>query len=504
MVSLACALFVTLTTPIWFNGDSLQYLRNAWKVTGEWHGEYYYYRTPGLSLLMLLTGVTIFKSLKGLIVVQILMAAFTPLLTLRAFESFGNRIARAVAITTVLSFVPFRYVNYVMTDHAAIFLQVASIVAFAHYLQRPTLVSILVITLLALGSVLFRPSAGAMIIIAWLILAVYKPHQWRHIFLSVMLFSLLGAGVSLIRAYELNPPGRWNYVARVGECSGMGGRMLFWNVYSTARSICHNDQLVAEENGPATARMVHLLRSWLDERPEKLGEYSPTDTDNESFLNAIRSANSYTDRRAFANDLLAKTTLLNHWEMWLILDEMIGPVEADDLFRASAYEAFRRHPEALLYVWDGVIDFFGRFDVTYNGGERVELTPLSYEMPQTAYDPFTQRSAPPPGFASKATGSVVKGIWRGVFVWQFVFKIVAAMVLLITMPFWLRNENAALPVYCAGLAVYQAVVSVAFAAPHVRYIDPVIPLITAVAVVGLGNLATRCGRTEQKGAPTSV
>ena len=478
IVAFGIAILLGLGTPFHYNGDSEQYLKMAWYLLGDGRGEYFYYRTPGFPLFLIVTGVASFESFWGLIAVHIVMAALIPVLVYRTFFHLNSSFAKIAATVILLSGYPFLYMSKVMTDHGAIFLQFWALLLVSKFLQTCTRRDIIGLTLLLFFLALLRPAAGLMVFPVWLVFSLIKPVPWKHIFLSIIIFISLSLGHSVIRAKILNPPEQWGHTATVGITpgSGMFGHMFFWNMYSTARAFCSGDLVVFEENGPKTARLFREFRRYLQRQPAFLA-YLPQATDTETFI----------------QDIFINTGPFKHSVLWLAMDNSLGPVKADKIMGEAAVESMLNRPSTVYFAWDGIVQFFFGYDIDYNDGRNPgnplilarSIRPGDYQGTKFNSSFVSERMLREQGRPIIDLRRYYEPIWNVIAFWMFILKISAVFIGAVLAPFWWKTNVQNFMLLSVLIVCYQAVICVLAWTPHIRYIDPVVPLMLIVAAAGV-------------------
>jgi hypothetical protein len=222
----------------------------------------------------------------------------------------------------------------------------------------------------------------------------------------------------------------------------------------------------------------------------------------------LREALKTDDPVDYATRVMGVKDLSAHLKIWTAADAIKGPKEANRLFWWVALEALAAHPRAGLLFWDGIVDFLLAGDVVYNSGARVAWngknigTPMAY-----TYIPDTSDVVPASGirelqaWADHATTDAT--FWEILFYWQTGIKIAAVLVCICFGGTLLRSDK---PLYITAalllsLVLYQDAVCSLFAAPHFRYIVPMIPAILMLATCCVASYHSRTTETASEARP---
>jgi hypothetical protein len=132
----ATAMYATAKPYILYNdGDPLSYFRKAWLLLGRPEGLDVASRGPGYPLWLILTGAASFDSWWGLIASHLAMAIAAPLIVYAALRRFSRNGAFAAALLLMASGLPWQYMNWVMTEHLFLFVELLGLWALAAVIQ---------------------------------------------------------------------------------------------------------------------------------------------------------------------------------------------------------------------------------------------------------------------------------------------------------------------------------------------------------------------------------
>lgn len=446
MVSFGIALFLGISTPFYYTAESDQYLKMAWYILGDARGEYLYHITPGFPLLMIVTGVPFLESFWGLIAVHVIMGSIIPVLAYRTFVRYNSVFAKVTASLTLASLVTYKYMTHILPEQGMIFLLFLSVLFFSQYLKSRSRFDIILLTLVLFLIALFQPAASLMIVPFFVVLCLAKPRSWLHVFLSLAMFVCLALGYSAIRANVLNPPGNPGYTAAIGGWSGISGRLFFWNIYGPARTFNYG-------------RPVILTSP----------KFGLTNEENKELFN--------------------KTTPENFSQLSSILDDRFGAVEADKIFLNMALQRVSGDWSILFVFWDSFVQFFFGYDLNYDTGKRNPKNPIFFgDRAWTNEYNSSYLSERMQGELSDDIINLRKYnsyIWGPIKLWQFLIKISVAIIGIILLSCWWCRELHYLLFLNVLIIGYQAGITVIFANPAARYVEPVLPMMLIVASGGV-------------------
>ncbi len=472
---IASALFAMIN-PFIFYPDSEQYLLSAMAIIGDPHGKFYYYRTLGYPLLMLLCGTIYFGSLIPLIVVQYCASAVVPWLVYRTILQIAPRYALICGTLCIVSLSPYYLSSVIMTDQLSMTLMYMAILFVVRYIYFNRLGDILIVVACVFFWMTMRPAATlAYVAIVIPLFCLLGKRVWNHIMMSIACLLLAVwfngfLGKEIVSGYNK----RVHAYEKI-DWASFSGKMFFWNIYGPGALLTGRNTILLE-NGPYSRKMFDVLVQWGRENPLGIQSYLKTD-----------------DPIDYARRVMGAKDLFSHSLIWRATDEILGPKEADRLCWFVALEGLWMLPTTALLFWDGTVDFFMNGDVVYNGGERLawnarglsESRLLPY-IPATIGIPESIKQELRNSFSRVNNRVGERRLLRlgaGLFYWQTAIKIIAVLVcvalggLLWRAPCLLRVTAAVL----LSLILYQAVICSLFASPHFRYIVPMIPAFLMLA-----------------------
>ena len=352
--------------PTSFYPDSEQYVRTARALSFLPSGEFYYYRTIGYPIFMVISGVTAFETFWPLLLLQLLTAALIPALCYSAIAPLGRRLAMLSASAIIISFAPALYWRTIMTDQIAMFFRIALIylATVSIFGTRERLLNYVLLGLTGFILYLLRPSDTLTFMIIPVAMLVWRIGDWRK---PAALAAAFVAAI-FISGMARDALATWytkrHEIRSTSVVGSMMGRMLFFNAYAVGPKIA-GEATISPENGPNSRRLVEALIDWGRKNPMGVKSYS---TQGASAYPTVYA--NVTSAEDFAKALVKEEGLFAHSVMWLALDQQLGAETADRVFLGAAIEAYIAHPKALLLLYDGMVEFFFAGDVVYNAGRK--------------------------------------------------------------------------------------------------------------------------------------
>lgn len=495
LFSALLSLFHWYWSPLLFNADSEQYLRTAFALNGK-PGEFYYFRTWGYPIFLSLFGVTKFHTFYIILAVQTLLGILIPVVIYETIRPFHQRLAVILALLSAVTFAPYLWQKLIMTDQISMFLYYFLTYGVSRFIIKQSNKNLALIWVAGLMLFLMRPSAMLIYMLSMACLLVFYFHSWRKILVGVLLFIGVTAIFQISQRHIIDTYTQKYALNKTFTKGSMMGRMFFFNIYAVGPLFTHA-LTVERGNGECSEQLYNDLVAWRHDGLKHWRLAFPSDPLSNFNMSTVSS---------YINSLFKTPTLFNHSIMWLGLDQRIGPKKADKLFACAAFEGLSKHPTAVWLFFKGFIQYFMAGDIVYNQGK---ITTWDAEGISSALVSYYFSSDP--GFPQKLLAeqineqslykdniSISKAIYKVIFYWQSIIKIIAALIAVILFPVILFCRSRQLSCIATMLflyLVYQAMVSVTFAAPHFRYSSPQIPMIIMLA--GLGALAicqllTRC------------
>jgi hypothetical protein len=471
--------------PITFYADSEQYLKTAKAILGQNNGEYYYYRTIGYPLFMNLFGVITLKTFTPLLIFQLISSALIPPLIYATLNNVYPRAALAAALITLISFTPTFFAKVIMTDQISMLLRfllvyLASLCIFSKFrLYHYTL-------LLICGYALYlmRPSDSLTFLVVPTSMLLFRIGKPRALLISIFCFVLAIIATSHLRDFIALKYSKQHGIISTSVTGTMTGKMLFFNVYAVGPKFTRSPTIYPG-NGPYSTMLTKSLIDWGNKNPMGVNSYS--------IQGAAAYPNIYKDIKnpeQFANALVAEQGLFGHSVMWLALDQQLGAYDADRLFLYTAIEAYLANPKALLLLYDGIIEFFFEGDVIYNAGTRevwnIRPSLGAYIASDTALsgnlkDQLIKDTG--------TTSSLLIHICETLFLWITAIKIISVILAIAFLPcsFIINRKISCYTFTLISILLYHALITVAFAAPHFRYVWPQVPLIIMISSLGAAS-----------------
>lgn len=329
-----------------------------------------------------------------------------------------------------------------------------------------------------------RPSDALTFLIVPVSMLIFQIGDWRKSVSAILVFILLVFTYNLGRdCYSLFYTKK-HHINSTSVVGSMTGRMFFFNIYAVGPKIIKKSTIDIK-NGPNSKKLISALIDWGRANPLGVHNYS------EQGASAYPAIYSGVDTpEEFARALIAEEGLFAHSVMWLALDQQFGAYKADRFFLHAAIESCLSNPKILLLLYDGMVEFFFAGDVVYNNGKKEtwnSVPSLSTYVPDN------------PAFPDKLKRELQKNAGRSaaptlrlselLFFWIIAIKVVSVFlgIAFLPMAFAYSRKLACFTAMVITMLVYHAIISVAFAAPHFRYVLPHIPLMIMLATLGIAS-----------------
>ncbi|CAA7612131.1 hypothetical protein [Magnetospirillum sp. UT-4] len=498
LVVQAAFLFIV---PICDNPDSYSYMKLSEFLLGfdiKSLNEYYY-RTPGYSLIIALSGFPITGDLYVLILVQSAMAVAMPLIAYRTLLPFGRRAATVAGFGLCATLLPNIFSTTLMTEQPYMFFLLVAAYLATRIITRsnPSYVWMATAALLALTMV--RPVGEGLLFLPLVLVLLARRSLVRPAF-SALLAAIFVLAIWVIARDTLSrlapEPRRYDPPVFSLDLTHLGGVALFYTTYVFGQSSIEPPDLnryrdgqirysywkaqnkIRPENGPATARLLAVYEDFFERNRTRLPQYA----DFQDFLeNVSRPSHS-------------------NWGMiWSeIVVGSLGAVEGNDLLRQVSVEAIKARPEILVNVgFSALMYLMGPPFHVLVGAEMVLVRPA---MPLTQffqhhYGPLAaaERDAHWMSTRHPEVLSILSAVWGWA---MLVLKPVVFLVIVSLVPTVLRRASDARAAFLtfAMMLLYHAAAHAVFVGtlPE-RYIYIALPfyvLLLAFSVAG--------GKTRKK------
>ncbi|HOX28661.1 MAG TPA: hypothetical protein PLQ76_05845, partial [bacterium] len=262
-ISLIFAVFSVLFFPLYVMVTSGDYVNIAYLLSGHrldstedflWNMTYG--NTPGYPILLIASGLTIFNSFKGIILIQFAMSVAIPLMLYRIALLIDEKTAYHASLISIISFVPFMYVKFINPAQSYMFLTILSacIAASYHATKKTGLLYLNALVLSAL--LMMQPNANPLLLVFLFFGIASAPKKAVHVALSGLIVVGFLAGWSLLR------PGILDIKSSPWKTTSTTGKALFFNAY-----LASNGE-IRPENGPATRRLMSVVRGFSSAVPD--------------------------------------------------------------------------------------------------------------------------------------------------------------------------------------------------------------------------------------------
>lgn len=477
--------------PVVYMGDSGSYLKVARIFAGQMTDNTdAYFRTPGYPLLLLATGVVHLNSFVGIVTLQVMLAAWIPVVIYVIVSGYSRRVAWATALFAIASLVPYGYAKTVMTEHVYI-VALLALMASVHWVMR----SERTVPIYAFAASLFmvqviRPVGTFLFVPCALVLWYYlRPCGWRvrlHLAVAVALIPVAMAATTAARNAAIRNPRM--AVTALNPASGTG-KQLFYNVYLTGGHLNNTvleaggvlgrpTAFIADDVGPGCAELRRVLTSSIT--TAYLAHLPPQEADVSRAF-AFGRFDGRPD--ALVQEMLTVPSVSYYWYLWRALDDILGPQEADRVLQQVSVELLRRYPMSglkflgrnLYFFASGVsIDYVWALHPNYNLkinqsnlGGLVAYTPVAPDdvlTPGMAADLAIQHGGT---WATRIRMLVCYNLWTPLYLlWR---PVVFLGLLLGPWLLW-RTNYAPVAVMGATVVLYHMAIVCIFCMPVDRYV----------------------------------
>lgn len=247
------------TQHIGFTSDSTTYVHLAeYLVRKRSASSMLFIRTPGYPFLVILGAVPFLHSFAGLLMIQALMAIFTPILIYKTLLLIVPRVAFTGGVLSIFSLLPFVYSKAIMTEHAFIFTLTALIYLMTLYNQKPKISYLYTTTTCLIFLTFLRPSANFIFVIVFVFCFFVTTKNYKQLIKCIAMFLIATSAWSTFVGLQVNPSIAGNVTDRLKQ-------MLFYHIYSNNTSQQNN---IKPENGPASEQLFNHLKKFTVDHPD--------------------------------------------------------------------------------------------------------------------------------------------------------------------------------------------------------------------------------------------
>ena len=346
-------------------------------------------RPPGFPAFLALTAV-LPDSFTLTMVGHALMGILMPVLIYRTLAPFNRPVAFGAALVSIWSTLPYAAAKQLLADQVFIFLLVAAMYSTSRVYWTRRTVHVYAAILLSFAAWLTRWEGSVAligtIVAVTVMMRPLRRHYWR-VGGAVAIGLVVAVGWSFVRSQTLQDPRLFGSISNGNGLQLMHkvyidlpGQVMDWelNVLKTRTAGdtagliksffqpvgWYGVQVVAPENGPASARFRRLMEEEFANRPDIVrsakpamdGAYQdpnlPIDFYQEVF-------GKFDGRPAeMADNFFAQPNNFVLDYMWGRLGLQLGLAETDSLYRNVAIEALVQHPVAMALVLRDLLNFF--------------------------------------------------------------------------------------------------------------------------------------------------
>jgi len=341
IIALAIFLF---TDPVFFNPDSIEYLKYAHAISRFTVSSVAYSRTAGYPLLLVATLYPWTFSVIPILAVQACCMALIPLIIYKTLRFISPRTAFYGAGFIIATLIPYTFQTYLFPDPMQVFFSIVFCYVVVRYIFERTTKIMVRMFLFYLAISFFRPP---FLLYYFIIAAVVAMAVWqdrKHLAFYLKPFITLTLLISSIHIFA-STLDTYLYMRKGVERKSLVGKMVFLNAFTRSTSVKG-----AFTDGKHTAIMHAKLVSFFKDAPLELRSpktlfagYSPAIA---KYFDAYKS-----DPEQMTNALLNMRSnyiwniLRNISDNWLDSNRDINR-----LFGQVALEQYRLHPKIFLNV----------------------------------------------------------------------------------------------------------------------------------------------------------
>ncbi len=344
--------------PITFEGDAGAYYGYALYLVGDPRGSFAYFRPPGFPLFMAATGLTWLRSFDLAVAAQAVMGAAVPLLVYAALRPLSRMTAFTAAALVILSGVSYSYAKLFTPDQVNMFCVAAMVLGVARFTaaRRPRPKYAIIALGSAVAALMMRNEGLYLGLLSFVVLFMAA---WpdRRLLKAVALTG--AAAFAVVMAWSVARAAIMGDPAAIGSLSNYSGHQLFIRVYATsalevrrwrcavvqpAEPGCASGRLplvlFGPENGPATRRLLGMVRNWA-----VMSGYDP-----ERFLAEFAS----NPTEGYDQPLYTRLNVALNESL-----RLDGYEKSDELLMRVVVEAVRAHPDILYGMIANASSWFG-------------------------------------------------------------------------------------------------------------------------------------------------
>ena len=353
--------------------DSLGYLAIGRQLLGMqenmWNLKYYY--PPGVSILMVITGVYTLNTLLYFKIIVFFMSASMPLMLYKIFYNFHEKAAFISGIVFAAFFGASIYSQEIMSNHAGMFFQLLFLM-YIYNIEKYSGFKYSILFGIVLFMFIASRSANFTMVVA-IIPYLYKVMSKfdRKILLKQLrdLFTLTIAFFVSIFIYSciksINTSEKFKYeISR-----DMGPRILMMGAYTGGSFYLngYSNPIFTPSNGMFSKEFF----SHLENRFDKMD------------LSKNNIGNYGQNSKEIIDYLIRFPSLPNYYEMWFGIDAELNLDQADRLVNNVFFETVLAQPRLLkYYMWNSYNFFFGSMMTIKTDNKECFFNCFDSEVPQ--------------------------------------------------------------------------------------------------------------------------
>jgi hypothetical protein len=325
------AFIMLVFLPVSVTPDSRSYIDFAFILTGKPDSSVYF-RTPGYPLIMIASGVTLLKSFIGLILVQLAMALYIPIVIYKTLNHINRKAGYLAAEISIFSLTPYLYMKAILTEQSYIFVLLLSIYAAAKYFHTKNVKYVYFISIALAVAILIRPSSSLIFFIFFSLTTLFVPRKALHSIAAAIIVVASIALWAFLRPIVLNMP------ESRGSTANVTGRALFYNAFLFSAGN------MKKSNGPGTAELIDTLDKYLRNNQSAPDVFLAKTADRSDEFKRYFYGRFKGDPAGLVREMFDHPSFTYETFIWEVADKAVGPEKSDRLQLSASLEFLKKHP----------------------------------------------------------------------------------------------------------------------------------------------------------------